>query len=105
VEVRRLRGFCAFENASGIKFCGECGVSPKAKCASCGFENTPTASAAQNLADAPSRTPSPRPRSYAPKHPADRILGEQAATESRGALDGERKTIMAFSPTSRDRWI
>jgi uncharacterized membrane protein YvbJ len=32
---------CGFENASGIKFCGECGVPLKLKCPSCGFENAP----------------------------------------------------------------
>jgi class 3 adenylate cyclase len=34
-------------------------------------------------------------RSYTPKHLAERILAEQAAMESRGAQDGERKTITA----------
>jgi class 3 adenylate cyclase len=32
---------CGFENASGIKFCGECGASLKLQCTSCGFENAP----------------------------------------------------------------
>src|SRR5215813_10661838 len=32
---------CGFENASGMKFCGECGSSLKLKCTSCGFENAP----------------------------------------------------------------
>jgi hypothetical protein len=32
---------------------------------------------------------------YTPKHLAERILAEQAAMESRGARDGERKTITA----------
>src|SRR6476661_1337630 len=30
---------CGFENASGMKFCGECGSSLKFRCSSCGFEN------------------------------------------------------------------
>ena len=30
---------CSFENASGIKFCGECGAPLKLKCSSCGFDN------------------------------------------------------------------
>jgi NADH pyrophosphatase NudC (nudix superfamily) len=33
---------CGFENASGIKFCGECGAPLKPKCSSCGFENAPS---------------------------------------------------------------
>jgi hypothetical protein len=32
---------CGFENASGIKFCGECGSPLKLKCSGCGFENAP----------------------------------------------------------------
>src|SRR5262245_38609388 len=32
---------CGFENASGIKFCGECGAPLKVKCPSCGFDNAP----------------------------------------------------------------
>jgi class 3 adenylate cyclase/pimeloyl-ACP methyl ester carboxylesterase len=32
---------CSFENASGIKFCGNCGASLKLRCGGCGFENTP----------------------------------------------------------------
>ena len=36
------------------------------------------------------------PASYTPPHLADRILAEQAAMESRGAADGERKTITAL---------
>lgn len=33
------------------------------------------------------------PASYTPSHLAERIRAEQAAMESRGAADGERKTI------------
>lgn len=33
---------CCFENASGIKFCGEYGAPLKLKCSGCGFENAPT---------------------------------------------------------------
>src|SRR5262249_57829350 len=36
------------------------------------------------------------PRSYTPRHLAERILAEQAALEARGAPDGERKTITAL---------
>ena len=36
------------------------------------------------------------PASYTPPHLAERILAEQAAMESRGAADGERKTITAL---------
>ncbi len=36
------------------------------------------------------------PASYTPPHLAERILAEQAAMESRGATNGERKTITAL---------
>jgi hypothetical protein len=36
------------------------------------------------------------PRFYTPKHLAERIPAEQAAMESRGAQEGERKTITAL---------
>ena len=46
----------------------------------------------------PNDTPSPSqsPASYTPQHLAERILAEQAAMESRGAANGERKTITAL---------
>jgi hypothetical protein len=91
---------CGFENASGIKFCGECGASLKIKCSSCGFENAPKikfcGECGKPLSEGLKPRPSPDPRSYTPKHLADRILAEQAAMESRGAQDGERKTITAL---------
>ena len=43
-----------------------------------------------------STPPQPQPQSpasYTPQHLAERILAEQAAMESRGSADGERKTI------------
>jgi len=51
-------------------------------------------------AAAPTSTPpqphSQTPASYTPPHLAERILAEQAAMESRGSADGERKTITAL---------
>src|SRR5215475_267715 len=91
---------CGFENASGVKFCGECGAPLKLKCASCGFENASgikfCAECGKPLSEAAKPGPTPDPRSYTPKHLAERILAEQAAMESRGAQDGERKTITAL---------
>jgi class 3 adenylate cyclase/predicted ATPase len=43
-----------------------------------------------------SETSSQPPSSYTPSHLAERIRAEQAAMESRGAADGERKTITAL---------
>ncbi len=47
---------------------------------------------------APTITPpqSQPPASYTPQHLAERIRAEQAAMESRGVADGERKTITAL---------
>ncbi len=42
-------------------------------------------------------TPNPQPpASYTPEHLAERIRAEQAAMETRGATNGERKTITAL---------
>src|SRR5438093_12590850 len=82
---------CGFENASGIKFCGECGASLKLKCSSCGFENAPgikfCGECGKPLADPGAPVRSPDPRSYTPKHLAEKILS------SRSALEGERKQV------------
>ena len=80
---------CGFENASGIRFCGECGVLLKLKCPSCGFDSAPgikfCGECGQRLGEPPK--PSPDPRSYTPKHLAEKIL------TSRSALEGERKQV------------
>jgi class 3 adenylate cyclase len=83
---------CGFENASGIKFCGECGASLKITCSSCGFANSPAikfcGECGKSLSEAakPGQPP-PDPRSYTPKHLAEKIL------TSRSALEGERKQV------------
>ena len=45
---------------------------------------------------APALSQTQTPASYTPQHLAERILAEQAAMESRGAANGERKTITAL---------
>src|SRR5262245_41707473 len=114
---------CGFDNQEGLKFCNECGTPLKRRCSHCSFDNAPQAkfcgecgtqlarqsqqssvqrleSRVQNNADAQHQTLDPLssqpPVSYTPKHLAERILAEQAAMESRGALEGERKTITAL---------
>jgi class 3 adenylate cyclase len=83
---------CGFENTSGMKFCGECGASVKSKCAGRGFENAAgmkfCGECGKPLSEAskPGR-PAPDPRSYTPKHLAEKIL------TSRSALEGERKQV------------
>src|SRR5205823_300082 len=79
------------ENASGIKFCGECGAPLKLKCSSCGFENAPwikfCGDCGQRLGEPPKPSAAPDPRSYTPKHLAEKIL------QSKSALEGERKQV------------
>src|SRR5262249_33358603 len=74
-----------------IKFCGECGASLKAKCAICGFENTPTikfcGECGKPLVEVSKPGPPPEARSYTPKHLAEKIL------TNRSALEGERKQV------------
>jgi hypothetical protein len=78
---------CGFENASSIKFCGECGASLKIRCSSCGFENAPAikfcGESGKPLAAPSKPAPTPDPRSYTPKHLAEKIL------TLRSALEGE----------------
>jgi Double zinc ribbon len=82
---------CGFENASGIKFCGECGLAVKAKCASCGFENAAgikfCGECGKPLAHTAKSGPAPDPRSHTPKHLVEKIL------QSKSALEGERKQV------------
>ncbi|HSD11840.1 MAG TPA: zinc ribbon domain-containing protein, partial [Candidatus Binatia bacterium] len=82
---------CGFENASGIKFCGECGAPLKQRCSSCGFDNAPRikfcGECGKPLAEAAKPAQPPDPRSYTPKHLAEKIL------TSRTALEGERKQV------------
>src|SRR6516225_913831 len=82
---------CGFENASGMKFCGECGSSLKLNCAGCGFENPPSmkfcGECGKPLSEGSKPGPTPDPRSYTPKHLAEKIL------RSKSALEGERKQV------------
>jgi hypothetical protein len=80
-----------FENASGMKFCGECGESLKLKCPSCGFENAPRikfcGDCGRPLSELSKPHDQPEPRCYTSKHLAEKIL------TSRSALEGERKQV------------
>jgi hypothetical protein len=82
---------CGFENPSGMKFCGECGSSLKIRCSSCGFENPPAmkfcGECGKLFYEVAKPAQEPDPRSYPPKHLAEKIL------TSRSALEGERKQV------------
>jgi hypothetical protein len=84
---------CGHENASGQKFCGECGARLVSRCASCGSVNPPGQKFCGECGGplTSDATPAaPRfgsPQSYTPKHLAERIL------TSKTALEGERKQV------------
>jgi Double zinc ribbon len=78
---------CTFENASGNKFCAECGAPLKPKCPSCGFENAPAMKFCGECGVALGKTAKaaaqPDPRSYTPKHLAEKILTSRSARNAR----------------------
>src|SRR5262245_56716378 len=85
---------CQHENRPRRRLCSECGVSLALPCSSCGFSNEPgekfCGGCGQPLSasQAPTtRSPSPSPESYTPKHLAEKILNSKAALES------ERKQV------------
>jgi class 3 adenylate cyclase len=81
---------CGHENRDTAKFCEECGAALGRKCASCGADLRAVAKFCDECA-APVTGPAPSgskdPRSYTPKHLAEKIL------TSRSALEGERKQV------------
>ena len=97
---------CQHENPEGASFCNACGAPLEVGCSKCGHTNPPgsgfcngcgTRLGAQSEPTSQSPTPQPQsPSTYTPPHLAERIRAEQAAMESRGATDGERKTITAL---------
>ena len=84
---------CQHDNTAGAKFCEECAASlaPARICANCGSEVSPTAKfCAQCGYPQKPATDDPRfasPKSYTPRHLADKILN------SRAAIEGERKLV------------
>jgi class 3 adenylate cyclase/tetratricopeptide (TPR) repeat protein len=81
---------CGHENRDAAKFCEECAAPLGRKCAGCGAELRPVAKFCDECALPVAGAPSPRsadPRSYTPKHLAEKIL------TSRSALEGERKQV------------
>src|SRR5215475_1121024 len=97
---------CGFENQPESHFCEECGAKLVRACPSCGREVRPSAKFCPTCGTALIVQPVPRPQalqprlqspvSYTPPHLAERIRAEHAAMETRGAADGERKTITAL---------
>jgi class 3 adenylate cyclase/predicted ATPase len=85
---------CRAENLADSSFCSECGAKIEVSCPACGAGNLPGAKFCrkcgerQGAFERPSATRvSLEPRSYTPKHLAEKIL------TSRSALEGERKQV------------
>src|SRR2546428_11880296 len=84
---------CGYENPEGARFCGECArpLGAAVVCTSCGASNPTTQKfcngCAAPLPDAAMATALREPRTYTPKHLAEKIL------TSRSALEGERKHV------------
>src|SRR6266511_25566 len=82
---------CGRENRAGRRFCAHCGAKLTLVCASCKAENEPgeqfCGECGERLSEPAKPSPPPDPRSYTPKHLAEKIL------TSRSALEGERKLV------------
>jgi adenylate cyclase len=85
---------CQAVNLADAQFCEACGAKMEVVCPSCGASASATAkfcrrcgAALTGLALTAPQPPTPSPRSYTPKHLADKIL------TSRSALEGERKQV------------
>src|SRR5215475_816404 len=89
---------CGHSNRPDRRFCTECGWRLGRACAACGTPAEAEEKFCGNCgAPLGEQAAAARaPAAYTPKHLADRIPAEQAAMESRGAQDGERKTITAL---------
>src|SRR5262245_65966410 len=83
---------CRSENPAQAKFCEQCGTRLSASCSSCGATLSPTARFCAECGHAAAPTPPPAgrfasPKSFTPRHLAERIL------TSKTALEGERKEV------------
>src|SRR5207249_9023667 len=84
---------CGYENPEGARFCGECArqLGAAVVCTSCGASKPRTQKfcngCAALLSDPAMGTALREPRTYAPKHLAEKILA------SKSALEGERKQV------------
>jgi class 3 adenylate cyclase len=82
---------CGSENQEGRKFCAGCGAALAVACAACDAKNQPRdrfcGECGKPLASAAKESTERDPRSYTPKHLAEKIL------TIRSALEGERKQV------------
>ena len=80
---------CGSDNREGAKFCGECAepLAAAVACPRCGTANPKGRKFCDSCAQPLAVASAPDPRTYTPKHLADKIL------TSRSALEGERKQV------------
>jgi hypothetical protein len=80
---------CGSDNREGTKFCGECAAPLTAAlaCPSCDTANPKGRKFCDSCGQPLAEPSAPDPRSYTPKHLAEKIL------TSRSALEGERKQV------------
>jgi class 3 adenylate cyclase/tetratricopeptide (TPR) repeat protein len=82
---------CQHENPTRVKFCGECGARLELLCPSCRAANPPANKFCNEcgaaLHSGTAATQFISPRTYTPKHLAEKIL------TSKSALEGERKQV------------
>jgi class 3 adenylate cyclase/predicted ATPase len=82
---------CKHENRAGRKFCVHCGAGLELSCPSCGASTEASerfcGECGKSLAGLSTSAAPPDPRSYTPKHLAEKIL------TSRSSLEGERKQV------------
>src|SRR5262249_26621094 len=87
------------ENRDGRKFCAGCGAELTLACKACGGKNKLgerfCGDCGKALAEPEKPAPPPDPRSYTPRHLAEKIL------TSRSALEGERKQVTVLFPDVR----
>jgi class 3 adenylate cyclase/tetratricopeptide (TPR) repeat protein len=92
-ESRVSCAACGHDNPAGNRFCGGCGEALAKSCPSCGHPNPSdhrfcgACGAALHSTESLHPPPAHDPRSYTPKHLADKIL------QSKSALEGERKQV------------
>jgi hypothetical protein len=82
---------CQRENPATVKFCGECGARLDVACSACRAPNPPANKFCHEcgapMGPRPAAGPLASPKSYTPKHLAEKIL------MSKAALEGERKQV------------